>query len=77
MSVKNFITNEKINEKFDNTFSLVNHAIALARKLIDKGEEFEINPANEVLERILQGRDKDAFDESEDLEEELDDEENA
>lgn len=67
MSVKNSLTNEKLNDRFENAFSLVNHAIQMARHLVRRGEEFYSNPASEVLERIIDG---------EDVDDELDDEDN-
>jgi 3-methyladenine DNA glycosylase Mpg len=53
MSIKNYITNEKLCEKFDNPFVLVNHAIQLAKTLIGKGVDTESNPTNTVLESII------------------------
>ncbi len=72
MSVKNSLTNERLNDRFDNAFSLVNYAISMARQLVLKGEQFQANPANEVLELIVDYRDGD-FMENED--EEMDEEE--
>jgi len=75
MSVKNSLTNEKLNEKFDNSFSLVNYAIGLAKNLVKGGEEFDSNAANDVLERIVDNRDSYLFNDEEDEEEDEDEEE--
>lgn len=70
MSVKNSLTNEMLNDKFDNSFTLVNYAIKMARNLVSRGEEFLSNPANEVLERIVEGEDSRDEEEEFQLEEE-------
>jgi hypothetical protein len=74
MSLKNSLTNEKLSQRFDNPFALVNYAIHLAKQRVHRGEGLDSNPANDVLELIAKGHDTDSSDE-EDLEEE-DDEEN-
>lgn len=56
MSLKNALTNEELNERFDNAFALVNYAIALARNSIRRGEDLSQNPINMVLESILENR---------------------
>lgn len=63
MSVKNFITNEQLNDRFENAFTLVNYAINMARNMVARGEEFHSNPANEVLEKIVEGRDANEIEE--------------
>lgn len=57
MSLKNTLTNESLNKRFDNPFALVNYAISLARTKILRGEGVESNPANDVLELIAENRD--------------------
>lgn len=58
MSLKNTLTNEKLNKRFINPFSLVNYAISLAKVRLERGEGLESNPANDVLELIASNRDK-------------------
>lgn len=58
MSMKHSLTNEKLNARFDNPFSLVNYAIRLAKDKISRGEETEANPANDVLESLADRREK-------------------
>lgn len=53
MSVKHFITNQKLSENFDNSFTLVNFAIAMAKTMIYRGEGLETNVANRILENII------------------------
>jgi len=55
------LTNEKINQDFTNPFTLVNHAIDLAKRLIVRDEDIEYNPVNRVLEMI---EEKEEFDEA-------------
>ena len=69
MSVKGSLTNEKLQERFDNPFSLVNYAISLARARIERGEELDDNPANDILEMIVDNRDLLIDEEEEDEEE--------
>lgn len=57
MSVKQQLTNERLNERFDNPFSLVNYAIKLARDKIARGEIDSSNLANDILELIVSGED--------------------
>lgn len=57
MSVKNFVTNEKLGERFPNPFALVNYAIGLAKRTVGRGEEFESNTAEMILEMIVDGDD--------------------
>ena len=52
------LTNEKLNKRFDNPFTLVNYAIDIAKGLIQRGEERETNTANDVMEMIQCNRDK-------------------
>lgn len=65
MSLKNTLTNEQLNQRFDNPFALVNYAIKLAKIRVYKGESLDSNPANDALELIATG---------DDLEEEEEDE---
>ncbi len=69
MSLKNTLTNEQLNKRFTNPFSLVNYAISLAKVRMERGEGHESNPANEVLELIAANRDRLADIEEEDEEE--------
>jgi len=64
MSVKNCLTNEKLNERFDNAFSVVSHAIALARGLVRGGGEFEANAATKILDGMVDNN-KEVVDEEE------------
>jgi hypothetical protein len=57
MSVKNSLTNEQLNQRFDNPFALVTYAIKLARARVERGEGIDSNPANDVLELIAKGHD--------------------
>jgi hypothetical protein len=72
MSLKNSLTNEKLNQRFENPFALVNYAIHLARIRVMKGEGIDDNPANEVLELIAKGHDfgEDGDEEDDDFDEE-------
>lgn len=54
---KNTLTNEKLNQRFDNPFALVNYAIGLAKIRVQKGEGLDSNPANDVLAIIAKGED--------------------
>lgn len=53
MSVKNYLTNEKLNARFDNSFTLVNYAIGLAKDSLKKGRLTEGNLACEILDAIV------------------------
>ena len=68
MSLKDTLTNEKLNQRFDNPFALVNYAIGLAKVELGRGDELETNPVNEVLETIAYNRDQ--LEDIEDVEEE-------
>ena len=57
MSLKNTLTNEQLNKRFDNPFALVNYAIKLAKTRVHRGEGLDSNPANDVLELIVKGQD--------------------
>jgi hypothetical protein len=57
MSLKNTLTNEQLNKRFDNPFALVNYAIQLAKARVQRGEGLDSNPANDVLELIVKGHD--------------------
>lgn len=70
MSIKHLLTNEKLNKRFESPFALVNYAIQLAKVQIKRGYDLDTNPANEVLELIVQG--KDHLEDVEDLEDEDD-----
>ncbi|MCB1181144.1 MAG: hypothetical protein KDK55_03870 [Chlamydiia bacterium] len=57
MATKNALTNQKLGERFENAFTLVNYAIEMAKTLVQKGEELSQNPANIVLDAIAENRD--------------------
>ncbi|MCH9609020.1 MAG: hypothetical protein S4CHLAM45_02380 [Chlamydiales bacterium] len=65
MSLRDTLTNEKLGEKYKNSFSLVNHAIGLARLRIEQGDEMGSHLATDVLEFI-------ADQEEDDVEEKVD-----
>lgn len=65
MSLKNNITSQKLVEKFKSPFQLVNYASKLAKEVSQHGGEHQ-NLANEVLEMILEGKDKIVEDEVQD-----------
>ncbi len=54
------LTNEKLRGLFDSPFELVNHAIAIARHMIESGEGIndgmDKNPANRILNRMVKDR---------------------
>ncbi len=52
------LTNERLNKRFDNPFSLVNYAIDIAKRLVLRDQERETNAANDVMEMIQDSRDK-------------------
>ncbi|NGX55646.1 MAG: hypothetical protein KR126chlam2_01285 [Chlamydiae bacterium] len=52
------LTNEQLNKRFENPFTLVNYAIDIAKGLIQRGEERDTNAANDVMEMIQSNRDK-------------------
>ncbi|MEZ5315713.1 MAG: hypothetical protein R3E91_05875 [Chlamydiales bacterium] len=58
MSLKNTLTNETLNRKFNSPFSLVNYAISFAKMRIEKGEGIESNLANDVIELIGASKDQ-------------------
>lgn len=68
MSLKNTLTNENLNKRFDNPFALVNYAISLAKVKIARGEGIDSNPVIEVLEMIAEHRDHFERNESEERE---------
>jgi hypothetical protein len=72
MSLKDTLTNEKLNKRFTNPFSLVNYAISLAKVRLERGEGLDSNPVNDVLETIASNRDmiEDLEEEENELEEE-------
>lgn len=72
MMVKHSLTSEKLKDRFDNPFALVNYAISLAKARIQRGEGLETNPAMETLEVIARGDDiYDLEDEEDDEDEDL------
>lgn len=56
MTGKN-LTSEKLRNRFDNPFALVNYAIGISKRKIARGEGTDSNVANEVVEMILDGDD--------------------
>jgi hypothetical protein len=74
MSLKNSLTNEQLNQRFDNPFALVNYAIQLAKIRIKRGDGLDANPANDILEMIADGHDFYELDESEGEEESVEEE---
>lgn len=70
------LTNEKLRERFDNSFTLVNYTIALARSRIRRGENLGDHPAREILREVTQNRDLN-LSKIEDIEEEDEEEEFA
>lgn len=81
MAPKQTLTNQKLSERFDNAFTLVNYAIGIARNLIARGEELSDNPINLVLDAIAENRDlelqekkvevKNPYEDFEEIEEEV------
>ncbi len=65
MSTKHHhLTNEKLKERFKNSFELVNYAIKRAQNFVDTGRKPQVdidkdNPALIVLSEIFEGVDKD------------------
>lgn len=57
MSIKDYVTSQKLVEKFTSPFQLVSYASKLAKEVAAHGGEHQ-NLANDVLEMILEGRDK-------------------
>ena len=58
MSNHKDLTNEQLNQRFENPFKMVNHAINLAHQLIERGEERESNPAIDILMMIEHKQDR-------------------
>jgi len=52
MSLRGTLTNEKLSKRFDSPFTLVCHAIDLAKESVQRGEGMEMHLASEILERI-------------------------
>jgi len=75
MSLKNTLTNEQLNKRFDNPFALVNYAIKLAKQRVQRGEGLDSNPANDVLEILVKGHD--TFDDFEEEDEDFEEDEEA
>ena len=73
MALKNTLTNELLNQRFDNPFALVNYAIGLAKTRVMRGEGMNTNPENGVLQMIAKG--EDCLEDDEDDEDEDDEEE--
>lgn len=51
------LTSEKLRNRFDNPFALVNYAIGISKRKIARGEGTDSNVANEVIEMIIDGDD--------------------
>ena len=78
MDPKDTLTNEALRQNFSSQFTLVSHAIGLAREMVLSGKEFTnpiegLNPISHVLVRV--GREDEAWgvDDDEDDGEVLDD----
>ena len=52
MSLKNTLTNEKLNDLYDNPFALVNKAIIMAEQGVERGEGMKSHLATDILEII-------------------------
>lgn len=52
MSLRDTLTNEKLNDRFENPFSLVNHAIIMAEQGVEHGEGMKSHLASDILEVI-------------------------
>ena len=57
MSLKDTLTNEKLNDRFTNPFKLVNHAIGLVKERVTVGDGMRSHLATEVLEVIADKED--------------------
>lgn len=57
MTARKNLTNEKLSKRFDNPFALVNYAISLAKIEILRGQGYDSNPANDVVDLITSGGD--------------------
>jgi len=63
MDIDDYLTNEKISKRFESQFDLVNYAIKIAGDMIHAGRGPRVktdteNTALQVLEEILQGKDR-------------------
>jgi len=61
--VQRYITNEALKKKFNNQFELVSYAISLAENMILTGRGARVktetqNPAMQILEEIVAGKDQ-------------------
>ncbi|MCP5470249.1 MAG: hypothetical protein H7A36_07095 [Chlamydiales bacterium] len=66
MSLKDTLTNERLNDRFSNPFKLVNYAIGLAKDRVMAGDGMRSHLATDVLEVIA---DKEDMIQDEDVEE--------
>ncbi|MFN0065763.1 MAG: hypothetical protein ACKVOH_05970 [Chlamydiales bacterium] len=57
MSLKNTLTNERLNDRFANPFKLVNHAIVIAKQMVARGEGMHSHLATEILEQVADQED--------------------
>lgn len=57
MSLKNTLTNEKLNKLYANPFALVSHAIEIAKFEVRKGGGMDSHLASDILEMIASGED--------------------
>ena len=53
------LTNEKLNDRFINPFTLVTYAIGIAKERVSKGEGMASHLATNVLEEIADYEEKD------------------
>jgi DNA-directed RNA polymerase subunit omega len=75
MDLKDILTNEKLVQRFNSQFQLVNYAIALAGSMMKSGRPPRVkcdiqNPVHYVLSEILNNKDSFEEDEQDESEEE-------
>ncbi len=56
MSLRDTLTNEKLNDQYKNSFALVNHAIVVAKRRIALGDGMKSDLATDILENIANGK---------------------
>ena len=70
MSLRDTLTNEKLNDQYKNSFALVNHAIVVAKRRIATGDGMQSDLATDILENIASGKEAIPEDKLDDLDEE-------
>ena len=68
MSLKDTLTNEKLNDRFTNPFKLVNFAIGIVKEQVGRGEGMRSHLANDVLEELANGGKEEEETEEEEVE---------